>query len=133
MPNRVQWDPGYATGDEALDERHRRVLTQCNALADCLSDGRAQGDADFWKTFDALMIAAREHFSAEDAQLAAWGCPLLDEHREEADEFEYLAAEIITADNFGKFELQRFLALWWAGHLAGASKKHRAWAADTRG
>lgn len=39
-------------------------------------------------------------------------------------EFEYLAAEIITTELFSNEELQRFLALWWTGHIRDCVRKH---------
>jgi hemerythrin-like metal-binding protein len=126
MPNRVQWDPRHSVGDETLDDQHKAILAQCNALADCLADESEEGERKFRQTFDELMLRAREHFAAEETWLAGAGYPDLDEHRDERDEFDYLAAEIITTENFDKGELQTFLALWWTGHIVGAARRHRA-------
>ena len=126
MPNRVQWNPGYSTGNETLDRQHRAILAQCNTLADCLADAGADSEQKFHNTFQALMAQAGEHFSSEETLLTQCGYPLLEEHRDEHDEFDYLAADIITTENFEKVELQRFLALWWVGHIVGSGKKYRA-------
>ncbi|MBU0751694.1 MAG: hemerythrin family protein [Gammaproteobacteria bacterium] len=122
-------------GNETLDDQHRNIVALCNALADCLADAGEEGDGDeadrkFRKVFDELMALSREHFAAEEALLAASGYPMLDEHRNERDEFDYLAAEIITTENFDKDELQSFLALWWTGHILGSAKKQRAFLAQ---
>jgi len=132
MSNRMQWDSRHSVGNETLDEQHRNIVAQCNALADCLGedgDANDEGDHKFRKIFDELMTLSREHFAAEEALLAASGYPMLDEHRNESDEFDYLAAEIITTENFDKDELQTFLALWWTGHILGSAKKQRAFLA----
>ena len=126
MPNRVQWNPGYSTGNDILDSQHRAILAQCNTLADCLADAGADSEQKFHNTFQALMAQAGEHFSSEETLLTQCGYPLLEEHRDEHDEFDYLAADIITTENFEKVELQRFLALWWVGHIVGSGKKYRA-------
>lgn len=126
MPNRVQWNSSYSMGHELLDTQHRHLLAQCNALADCLADPGQEGDLKFRAIFDALMIQAGEHFAAETALLAQCGYPQLEEQQNEHDEFDYLANDIITTENFEKIELQRFLALWWVGHIVGSSKKYRA-------
>ncbi len=126
MSNRLQWDARHSVGNETLDAQHRALLAQCNALADCLADAGEEGDRTFRRLFDELMALSREHFAAEEALLARAGYPELEEHRNERDEFDYLAAEIITTENFDKHELQSFLALWWAGHIMGSAKKHRA-------
>ena len=102
MPNRVQWNPGYSTGNDILDSQHRAILAQCNTLADCLADAGADSEQKFHNTFQALMAQAGEHFSSEETLLTQCGYPLLEEHRDEHDEFDYLAADIITTENFEK-------------------------------
>ena len=126
MPNRMQWDPSYSVGDQALDDQHRNILARCDALADCVADTGAEGDREFQHIFDELMALAREHFATEEAHLAARGHPLLDELKHEGEEYEYLAAEIVTTENFDRLELQRFLSLWWIGHIVEAANRHRA-------
>ena len=126
MPNRVQWNPRYSVGNETLDNQHRNILAQCNALADCVGDAGQEGDRKFHELFDELMARAREHFTSEEDLLVRCAYPMLEEHRNERDEFEYLAADIITTENFDKLELQRFLALWWVGHIIGSGKSYRA-------
>lgn len=126
MPNRLPWRPDYDMGHEALDAQHRNILAHCNALADCLDDESKEGDRKFRQTFDALMALAREHFVTEEALLAQSAYPELDDLSSEQEEYEYLAAEIVTTENFDKNELQTFLSLWWVGHLVGTGKKQRA-------
>ncbi|MDX9996083.1 MAG: hemerythrin domain-containing protein [Rhodocyclaceae bacterium] len=121
----MSWNPDYSVGDATLDDQHRDILARCDALGECLGDAAAD-DARFRADFDALMARAREHFAAEKALLAARGYPELDAQQDEYDEFEYLAAEIVTTENFDKVELQRFLALWWVGHIVGSGRKQRA-------
>lgn len=130
MPNRVQWNSGYAVGNETLDDQHRDILARCNALADCLDDGSEDGDRRFDEIFTALMALAREHFAAEETLIAGFGQPALDDHRSEQEEFNFLAAEIITPKNFDKSELQTFLTLWWTGHVMGAARNYRAFLED---
>ncbi len=71
------------------------------------------------------MVLVREHFSAEKAHLSLFDYPAMDEQQSEYDEFDYLANEIITTGNFERVELQRFLVLWWVGHLTDSAKKYR--------
>lgn len=125
MPNRVQWNPRYDVGDEVIDDQHRSILAQCNAIADCISDQTLEDDLKFTGILDELMADAREHFSVEEEWLARCGYSGLEEHRNERDELEYLTANIVTTENFDKVELQRFLALWWVGHIVGFGKKYR--------
>lgn len=125
MPNRVQWHPHYSTGNEILDHQHKAILAQCNDLADFISDSGEEDDLKFEQRFNELMALARRHFSEEAAFLAGSAYPLCEEHKDERDEFEYLAADIVTTGNFEKSELQRFLALWWVGHITESGKKYR--------
>lgn len=126
MPKRMQWDPRHSVGHETLDAQHQELLAQCNALADCLAEAGAEGDRKFRATFEGMMALSREHFAAEEALLARGGYPELEALRNERDEFDYLAAEIVTIENFDKDELQTFLALWWTGHILGSAKQQRA-------
>ncbi len=126
MPNRVQWSSSYSMGHKLLDTQHQHLLTQCNALADCLASPGPESDLKFDAIFETLMARAGEHFAAEAALLAQCGAPLLEEHQNEHEEFEYLAHDIVTTENFERIELQRFLALWWVGHIVDSGKKYRA-------
>ncbi|MBA3032580.1 MAG: hemerythrin domain-containing protein [Gammaproteobacteria bacterium] len=124
MPNRVQWEPSFSVGHAILDDQHQHILALCNVLADhCASNDGAGDDAKFQETFDQLMAFAREHFAAEEALLVDCAYPEIEDSRHEYEEFSYLAAEIVTPENFDKLELQRFLALWWVGHILGAAKQ----------
>ncbi len=123
MANRVQWEPRLGVGNETLDTQHQAILARCNALADCLD---AANEPRFDEVFKELTALAREHFAAEETLLTQCGYPELDDYRSEREEFDYLSAEIITTENFDRNELQTFLALWWAGHILGAARNHRA-------
>lgn len=119
MPNRVQWEPGFSVGHDALDAQHRAILARCNLLAElCAADG---DDTQFREGFTQLMAMAREHFAAEEALLVAGAYPELEAYRCELEEYAFLAAEIATTEHFDPVELQRFLALWWVGHIMGAA------------
>ena len=126
MPNRVQWDAAYSLGHDTLDSQHRAILAQCNALADCIADTGPESGLRFQDTLGALLALAREHFATEAALLTQCAYPALDAHQNECEEFDYLANDIITTENFEKIELQRFLALWWVGHIVGSGKQYRA-------
>jgi hemerythrin-like metal-binding protein len=126
MPNRVPWNAGYCVGNETLDAQHRAILDQCNFLADCIVAADPENDLKFDRSLQQLMALAGEHFSTEAALLTQCAYPQLEEHKNEHDEFDYLANEIITTKNFEKVELQRFLSLWWLGHIVGTGKKYRS-------
>ena len=125
----MQWEPQHSVGNEALDAQHRALLAHCAALADCVAGTGAEGERKFRQVFEELMALSREHFAAEEALLERGGYPDLETQRNEREEFDYLAAEIITTENFDRDELQRFLLLWWTGHILGSVNKQRAFLA----
>lgn len=119
----MQWEAGHSVGHAALDEQHREILARLDTLADCLDAADA---GRFDDTFRELMELARAHFAAEEDLLVRCGYAELDDYRSEREEFDYLAAEIATPENFDRNELQTFLCLWWTGHILGVARKHRA-------
>lgn len=126
MPNRVPWKADYCCGNDLLDAQHQNMLNQCNHLADCMTDPSAEGELAFDTAFKQLMAQAAEHFATEEALLTEYHYPQLEEHHNERDEFDYLSHNIVTAENFERVELQRFLSLWWIGHIVGSGKKYRS-------
>lgn len=122
MPHRAPWTPDYNVGHEVIDAQHRGLLAQCDRLADlCPAAVDDAGRQHFDQAVDQLMTLARAHFATEAALLAELKSPDLDEYAFESDEFEYLANEIATAENFDRLELQRFFSLWWLGHIVGSA------------
>ncbi len=117
MPHRLNWDPGLATGHATLDAQHRELLEQCNRLADLCADTRAFDDA-----FAQLTTMAHEHFDAEAAARADDPEALQDER----EDFDFLLAEVATTAHFDRVELQRFVALWWLGHIRGQAERLQA-------
>jgi hemerythrin len=123
QPLRVDWDAAYETGHAELDAQHRALLALCNALADrCGPDAAPRFD----DTLRQLRTQAEAHFAAELAWRQAVGDPDLDDHRADGDEFGFLVQEIATPAHFDRVELQRFLALWWLGHVAETAPPQRA-------
>lgn len=125
MPKRTHWIPHFSTGNATLDRQHQELLAHCNDLADCLDGAVPVAEARFSGILGQLMANVREHFATERELLARNGYPMLDEHEHEGEEFEYLASEIISTENFDQEELQTFLALWCTGHIVGTSGRQR--------
>lgn len=124
MPKRTQWIPHFTTGNATLDRQHQQLLAQCNALADCLGEVGTAND-QFPGILEKLMASVRTHFATEHDLLTRHDYPMLDEHEHEGEEFDYLASEIISTENFDPDELQTFLALWCTGHIAGTAGRQR--------
>jgi hemerythrin-like metal-binding protein len=133
---RAAWEPDFSTGHGLVDAQHQGLLTQCNLLADlcdqshacaCTGANADEAASAFDLAYEQLKVLARAHFEAEAALLADAGYPDLEEHRFECDEFDYLAAEIVTAENFDRVELQRFLTLWCVGHVSSSTRQFGAY------
>jgi hemerythrin-like metal-binding protein len=132
-PIRAAWEPRFATTHDLLDTQHQALLAECDRMAElCASATGEQGRTQFDQAFARLKALVKAHFEAEAAALAACGGTELDDHRDEHEEFEYLADEIATVENFDRLELQRFLALWCIGHVTGSSRQLRELQAEGR-
>lgn len=114
MTHRVDWEPGLACGHEALDAQHQALLAQCNRLADHCEDAAA-----FDAAFAHLKALAGEYFELE----ATLRVEDPEELQAEQEEFGYLLDEVATTANFDRAEVQRFVALWWLGHIRGLAEQ----------
>ncbi|MEY2687844.1 MAG: hypothetical protein RL375_2042 [Pseudomonadota bacterium] len=126
-PLRAAWEPQFSAGHQLIDAQHRGLLSQCNQLADlCEHAGAEPGFQAFDQAYEQLKALARTHFETELSLLASANYPDLEDHQFECDEFDYLSAEIVTAENFDRVELQRFLTLWCVGHISGSAQQQAA-------
>lgn len=123
MSQGVPWNCEYAVGHDVIDAQHQQILSRCSALADCVVENQDQSNLNFRDALGALVALAAEHFMTEAALLG------LDAHlaelANERDEFEYLVQDITITDHFDIPEIQRFLSLWWVGHIVSFGKKYR--------
>ena len=127
MPPRPQGDPAWTGGHDATDGEHRALLAQCNRLADLCAAG-PDAQADFDRAFDELVALARRHFAAEAAllaRLAPADGPDADDPGMAGAEFEELLESFVAPGHFDRLELQRFIALWWLGHVAETAPQLR--------
>lgn len=131
MPAHTAWDPAYEIGHAGLDAQHRDLLAQCQALAEASA---AEDTGPVRQRFDQALATLRglaaTHFQTELELLAQRGYPELEEHRFECEEFDYLCEEVGTTQHFDRGELQRFLTLWFVGHIAGPAARLRAFLAE---
>ena len=126
-PHRLSWEPGFSVGQALLDTQHQQLLSQCNVLADlCTTENSPGRELKFDLAFAQLRTMARTHFETEAALLDRYDPEQAEDHRIEVEEFDYVADEIATTDNFDRLELQRFVSLWFMGHIAGSASQIRA-------
>lgn len=125
MPIQFSWDPDYLVGHDTLDAQHRDLLARCEALTGAVGEA----DTGFDDRLKTLLALAEEHFASEQALLGECDFPDLPELQEERQEYAHLLAELVTPEHFNPQELQRFLGLWWVGHIVGSSASIRTWLA----
>ena len=120
-PMRVPWDPDFEIGHALIDAQHQGLLAQCEALAALIvaADEDQAGDG-FGQAVEHFKALVRQHFDSEAAVLLERGCNDLGDHDDEAADFEVLVNDVATTRHFDRLELQRFLAVWSLGHVAGS-------------
>ena len=64
--------------------------------------------------------------SKKTEKLSPFESDLLESIRQaERGEFAELVADLVTPGHFDPHELQRFLGLWWVGHIVGSADTMR--------
>ena len=130
MPHHTPWKSEYRVGHASIDAQHEALLAQCERLgACCRVADEAERDRLFDEAFARLEALAHQHFEAECAMLAERGWADLEAHRADCEEVDFLVDEVATTENFDRLELQRFIALWCIGHVAGTAAPLRAFLA----
>jgi hemerythrin len=120
MPKKVVWDSSYSVGQSLLDHQHRKLMTLCNDLGDCLTTDGLESDTKFHEILNELADYARQHFATEE-ELVLRHAP--EELAHQVVEHEAYFAKItnLLFDASGgvldKLGLQHFLAGWWSGHI----------------
>ena len=69
-----QWDESFASGEAKVDEQHRELFRQLNALIDAMSAGRGRSEIE--PILDFLERYVQEHFSYEEGCMERHRCPV---------------------------------------------------------
>ncbi len=123
----IPWEPAFSLGHPLIDAQHQALLARCQALAPHAAEAGA-GPADtlpFDQALAEIRALAHEHFQAEATLLCGDDPAAQEDHRIECEEFEYLLDDIVTTQNFDPQELQRFLTVWWVGHITAVVSRWR--------
>lgn len=114
-----RWDESLETGDDVVDAHHRELFTIANELRSAISEGRGREQA--LATARRLQRYAAEHFSAEDALMAAIDYPHREahcaQHRELADRVEELASRYESGEAKTALPLANFVLEWLGEHI----------------
>lgn len=81
----MRWDPTLAMGVPELDEQHREILTELQALIHAIRRGCSRDQVG--RTLAFLRAHVAEHFAAEEALMREVAYPELERHRAEHDAF----------------------------------------------
>jgi hemerythrin len=66
------WKSSYNIGDQAIDEQHKELFRQLNAIGECIADGE-EDDATLSAALDDLIAYAEQHFEDEEALMVRAG------------------------------------------------------------
>ncbi len=132
----VAWDPALLTGDESIDEQHRRIFDLASALhAECTGtcdDRDRVADAVY-----ALSDYVLEHFHEEEAFMERWSYPEIGPHR---SQHAHLSGRVLTftanymnGDEPRPETLAEFVSAWLNTHILaedlrmiGFARRHAA-------
>ncbi len=117
MPHPKNRDPAYVHGHDEIDRQHRILLEQCNHLGDACADPAA-----FDVALAQMKTLAEGHFRFESEVLP----DAAEDLQAEREEFDHLLAQVATTELFDRVEVQRFVTLWWTGHVHGIAERRRA-------
>lgn len=120
ISNAFVWRPGYETGNEAVDEQHRKIFSLVRLLVEKYNGS----DAEFLAASSALNAATIDHFNYEESvilDLFGEG-RLLEEHASEHHRYKnYIASNpCVLSSNCNKSNRKAlifFVGLWWLPHL----------------
>ena len=70
----IAWHPRFETGNSIVDNDHKALFNQINALAEALQQGTGKGKLAQMLAF--LNCYVREHFAREESIMQAAKCPV---------------------------------------------------------
>jgi hemerythrin-like metal-binding protein len=119
--NWVVFDAAHLTGVKIIDDQHRQIVQMVNDLNRSLEEGR--NDAELKNLFAALLAYTATHFATEEALMARYGYPQVDEHKKQhvnlVHELQVIAAEF---NQGAELRLLQSIKDWLLGHIQHADK-----------
>jgi diguanylate cyclase (GGDEF)-like protein/hemerythrin-like metal-binding protein/PAS domain S-box-containing protein len=119
--NWVVFDTAHLTGVKIIDDQHRQIVQMVNDLNRSLEEGR--DDAELKNLFAALLAFTATHFATEEALMARYGYPQVDEHKKQhvnlVHELQVIAAEFTQG---AELRLLQSIKDWLLGHIQHADK-----------
>lgn len=125
----ITWSDKLETGHAIVDNDHKQLVTQLNALSDSLKSG--VGSERLVEMIVFLNHYAREHFAREEAHMQRVGCPAYTDNCRAHDQFvSKLEAWIARLKSAGAstslvLEVHREACAWIQNHIVGVDCKLR--------
>lgn len=125
----INWTPALETGHPIVDNDHKRLIAQLNALSDAMHRGEAKERISEMILF--LGTYARDHFAREEAHMQRIGCPAYNENCHAHDQFiSKLEGWVSRMQSQGAstslvLEVHREASAWIQAHIVGVDCKLR--------
>ncbi len=125
----IAWSPALETGHPIVDNDHKQLIAQLNALSDALHQGA--GKESLVEMIVFLNRYARDHFAREEAHMQRIGCPAYQENCRSHDQFVAKLEGWVARLNSGGastslvLEVYREASGWIQSHIVGVDCKLR--------
>ena len=125
----ITWTPALETGHAVVDEDHKQLVAQLNALSDALARGEGKDRIMEMLTF--LGNYARDHFAREEAHMQQVQCPAFAENCRAHAQFQARLAnwlQRLTAAGASTslvLDVHREASAWIKAHILGVDCKLR--------
>ncbi|MDQ5902387.1 MAG: hemerythrin [Patescibacteria group bacterium] len=126
------WTPALSVGDDKLDNQHKQLLEQVNALLDALAGGQ-NNLIVIEQVLKFLDQYIDEHFVDEERYMEEHQYPHLVEHRalhaQFIERYTHMKERIYTFESVDGMliDLEVHLGRWWIDHIGGADKDYAAY------
>lgn len=126
----ITWNASLETGHAAVDNDHKQLVAQLNALSDALHRGEGKDQITGMIVF--LNSYAREHFAREEEHMRRVNCPAQEENCRAHDQFiakldNWVARLRTSGVSTGLvLEVHREASAWIRSHIVGVDCKLRA-------
>ncbi len=131
MVPHFDWTKDMSVGDATLDEQHKKLLGQINAIIDRIAGGGIILEKDLVLAMNFFVDYVRQHLTYEEAYMAQGGYPELEEHKKKHAEFfkkyEEIRQRIAESKELPDMllvDIERYLGNWWLGHIGHEDKKY---------
>lgn len=125
----INWSPALETGHAFVDNDHKNLISQLNALSEAMHRGEAKERINDMILF--LSKYARDHFAREEAHMQRIGCPAYAENCRAHDQFvAKLETWIAKMQQAGAstslvLDVHREASAWIQSHIVGIDCKLR--------